>query len=211
VDNPEVARDEEPKGEVFHRFAAIVAESLHIDVEQVTPDSYLGDLGAESLDMVEIAIHAEDKFNISLPEKNILQTAIEVFGPDVLEKDGILTDIGKAMLRRRMPEISPMLQQPTVTVKDINQLFTRVDMWVCLIKRLMEFTPKVCPQCNAALKTAVAMQMRCKQCGAETPVPNGEELNRQWLQEYYEKEYPSLRVSSLGDESTNDSPNATIG
>lgn len=210
MDNLEVFVGDDTAREVFQQFAAIVAESLHIDAERVTPDAYLGNLGAESLDLVEIAIHAEDKFNISLPEKNILQTAIEVFGPSVLEKDGILTDTGKTLLHTRMPELSPLLQS-SLTVKDINQLFGRVDVWVRLIERLMEFTPKICSQCNAALKTSVAMRMRCKQCGAETPVPSGEELNRQWLQEYYEKEYLPLTSSPAPDEATSDRSSATVG
>src|ERR1039457_6383111 len=73
--------------QVFDRFAQIVAHSLSIDVSQVTADTYLSDLGAESLDLIEITMESETQFHIFLPDKSILETAVEVFGPGILEKD----------------------------------------------------------------------------------------------------------------------------
>ena len=68
-----------------------------------TPDVQLTDLGAESLDLIEISMETESQFHIFLPDKSILETAVEVFGPDVLEKDGYLTDAGKRLMLRRLP------------------------------------------------------------------------------------------------------------
>lgn len=191
--------------EVFERFGAIVADSLRIDKSQITPDAYLPDLGAESLDLVEIAISSEEKFHISLPEKNFLQTANEIFGAGILEKDGVLTETGKFLMLRRMPELAPKLDGD-VTVKDVIHSFNRVSSWVRMIERLMEFTPKVCPQCGAPLRTSIALRMRCKQCGTETPIPSGDELNKKWIQEYYEKEYlPQSHATPLGKPADNPS------
>ncbi|MBI2816874.1 MAG: hypothetical protein HYX72_08030 [Acidobacteria bacterium] len=173
--------------EVFQRFVKIVSESLHVDKEQVTADAYLTDLGAESLDLVEIAIHSEEIFNISLPEKNILQTAIEVCGPGVLEQGGVLTGMAKSLLLARMPELDQTLLEREVTVKEVAHSFQRVGTWVRMIEGLMEFTPKICSQCGAVLRTSVALRMKCKQCGAETPIPSGEELNKRWVEEYCER------------------------
>ena len=92
------------ESEVFDKFAQIVARSLRIDVSQVSPDVHLTDLGAESLDLIEISMETESQFHIFLPDKSILDTAVEVFGPDVLEKDGYLTDEGKRLMLRRLPQ-----------------------------------------------------------------------------------------------------------
>ena len=89
--------------EVFDKFAQIVARSLRIDASQVTPEAHLNDLGAESLDLIEITMETESQFHIFLPDKSILETAVEVFGPDILETDGYLTEEGKRLLLCRMP------------------------------------------------------------------------------------------------------------
>ena len=48
-------------------------------------------------------METETAFDVWLPEKSILDTAAEIFGPDILVREGLLTEAGKEMLRRRMP------------------------------------------------------------------------------------------------------------
>jgi len=48
---------------------AIVAKSLNIPVEQLTPQTRLDELGAESLDVIEIVFGLEEKFDITIPLK----------------------------------------------------------------------------------------------------------------------------------------------
>ena len=54
--------------EVFDRFAQVVAKSLRVDVSQVSRDVHLNDLGAESLDLIEITMETETQFHIFLPD-----------------------------------------------------------------------------------------------------------------------------------------------
>ena len=111
------------ESEVFEKFAQIVAKSLRIDAAQVTPDVLLTDLGAESLDLIEITMETESQFHIFLPDKSILETAVEVFGPDVLEKEGYLTDEGKRLLLRRMPAADSGAFAGEVAAKDYSIIF----------------------------------------------------------------------------------------
>lgn len=48
---------------------SIIAKSLNIPVERLTPESRLDELGAESLDVIEIVFGLEEKFDISIPLK----------------------------------------------------------------------------------------------------------------------------------------------
>jgi acyl carrier protein len=48
---------------------SIIAKSLNIPVEQLTPDSRLDELGAESLDVIEIVFGLEEKYDITIPLK----------------------------------------------------------------------------------------------------------------------------------------------
>lgn len=55
--------------EVIDDVRSIIAKSLKIPIERLTPDARLEDLGAESLDVIEIVYGLEEKFDISIPFK----------------------------------------------------------------------------------------------------------------------------------------------
>jgi acyl carrier protein len=48
---------------------AIIAKSLNLPVERLAPDTRLDELGAESLDVIEIVFGLEEKFDITIPLK----------------------------------------------------------------------------------------------------------------------------------------------
>lgn len=175
--------------EIFDKFAQIVARSLRIDASQVIPDTRLTDLGAESLDLIEISMETESQFHIFLPDKSILDTAVEVFGPDVLENAGYLTDEGKRLLLQRMPEADAQSFEGAVSVKDLQQYFLKVNTWVRMIQGLVRYTPSECAACGGAMAASMGFRMKCTRCGEEITLRSGEELNREWVRDYYEREY----------------------
>lgn len=191
--------------DVLERFSRIVAKSLRVEPAKVTQEASLTtDLGAESLDLIEITMETESEFNIWLPEKNILETASDVFGHDVLYKDGFLTEAGKELLKRRMPEADQHLFQGEVSVDDLTTYFLKVKSWVRMVQSLASHTPVICGSCGAALSPIAGFRMKCGQCGAEITLRSGEELNREWVKEYYEKEYvPSVASPAAADATPN--------
>ena len=56
------------KQDTFDRIKAIVVEKLNIDEHTIHPESTLQDLGADSLDMVELMMKMEDEFGVEIPE-----------------------------------------------------------------------------------------------------------------------------------------------
>lgn len=55
---------------VFEKIAAILAEQLDVDENSITPDSLLvEDLGADSLDAIDIVMSVEDEFKIEVPDE----------------------------------------------------------------------------------------------------------------------------------------------
>lgn len=175
--------------EVLEKFSEVVAKSLHIDPSLINPDAYLDDLGAESLDLIEISMETESQFDVWLPEKSILETAAEVFGPGVLEKEGYLTEDGKRLLTRRMPDGDAAAFRGEVAVKDLRHYFMKVSTWIRMIESLQEHTPRVCSACSGAVKASLGLRMKCAACGIEISLRSGEEINREWVQKYYDEEY----------------------
>ncbi len=177
------------ESEILERFARVVSESLRIDAELVTPDAYLSDLGAESLDLLEITMEAEEEFNILIPQKNILQTAQEVFGPGVLMADGKLTEEGAKFLQRRMPELAPDALPAGTSLVEVGHAFGRVGAWVRMIQGLIEFSPRTCPDCGTAFPKAIAGRLKCPQCTKVIDLPSGDDLNRRWVEDYHRAAY----------------------
>jgi acyl carrier protein len=58
--------------EMEGRIRALVAEQLGVDIAEVTQDaSILDDLGADSLDVVELVMSLEDEFDIEVPDEEV--------------------------------------------------------------------------------------------------------------------------------------------
>ncbi|MGN1201788.1 MAG: acyl carrier protein [Eubacterium sp.] len=55
---------------VFEKIKAILAEQLDIDEDSITADSLIvEDLGADSLDAIDIVMSVEDEFGIEVPDE----------------------------------------------------------------------------------------------------------------------------------------------
>ncbi|GAA8930144.1 acyl carrier protein [Helicobacter pylori] len=55
---------------LFEDIQAVIAEQLNVDAAQVTPETeFVKDLGADSLDVVELIMALEEKFGIEIPDE----------------------------------------------------------------------------------------------------------------------------------------------
>ena len=56
---------------IEERVAEVVAEQMGVDKSQITREtSFVNDLGADSLDTVELVMEFEDEFDISIPDED---------------------------------------------------------------------------------------------------------------------------------------------
>lgn len=57
---------------VFEKIAQILADQLDADLESITPETRIAeDLGADSLDVVELLMSIEDEFEVEVPDEEI--------------------------------------------------------------------------------------------------------------------------------------------
>lgn len=115
------------KDEIFDKIRAALVDALGVDEEDVKPEATLvGDLGAESIDFLDIVFRLEKAFGIKIPRG-------ELFPEDVLTdpkyvQDGRVTEVGLAELRKRMPfaNLDNFAENPVV--QDFGNLLTVADM-----------------------------------------------------------------------------------
>ena len=115
------------KEEIFEKIKTCLVEALGVDEDEVTPEATLvGDLGAESIDFLDIVFRLEKTFNIKV-------TRGELFPEDILTnseyvKDGKVTPEGLAQLRQRMPFADLTNFESNPNVKDFGNMLTVQDM-----------------------------------------------------------------------------------
>jgi acyl carrier protein len=115
------------KDEVFKKVQTALVDALGVDEEEVTPDATMvGDLGAESIDFLDIVFRLEKAFNIEIPRS-------ELFPEDILTneeyvKDGMVTDKGVAELKKRMPFADLTKFESNPAVQEFANLLTVSDL-----------------------------------------------------------------------------------
>ena len=97
------------KDEIFTKVQEVLEEALGADEDEITPNASLtGDLGAESIDFLDIVFRLEKAFSTDDAPFKISQG--ELFPENLMDNpdwisDGKCTDSGLAMLRERMSHI----------------------------------------------------------------------------------------------------------
>ncbi len=104
--------------EIFDKVKDTLVEALGLEDEEVTPEATLtGDLGAESIDFLDIVFQLEKAFDIKIPRGELFPDNI-LNNPEFVQ-DGKLTQTGLTQLKERMPhaDFSEFEQNP-----DINKM-----------------------------------------------------------------------------------------
>ena len=104
--------------EVFEKVRDTLVDALGVDDEEVTPEATLtGDLGAESIDFLDIVFRLEKAFDIKIPRGELFPDGI--FNNPEYVQDGKLTPAGLEQLKTSMPhaDFSEFEQDP-----DINKM-----------------------------------------------------------------------------------------
>lgn len=110
--------------EIYAKVSATLVEALNVDEDEIKPGATLqGDLGAESIDFLDIVFRLEREFGIKIPRGELFPDAIFQGDPDFVQ-NGKVTDKGLAELRSRMPfaDLKKFEQNPELSA--ISDLFT---------------------------------------------------------------------------------------
>lgn len=110
--------------EIYTKVSATLVEALNVDEEDIKPTSTLqGDLGAESIDFLDIVFRLEREFGIKIPRGELFPESIFQGDPEFVQ-NGKVTQRGLDELKARMPfaDLSKFEQNPELS--GISDLFT---------------------------------------------------------------------------------------
>ena len=110
--------------EIYANVVRVLAESLYVDKGDLTPAATLqGDLGAESLDLLEIVFRLEREFGIDIPDDELFPRSVFPGNPDFV-REGRVTDSGMGELRSRLPYADLEALDHDRRLSAVSHLFT---------------------------------------------------------------------------------------
>ena len=116
------------RDEIAEKVREALVDALGVDEDEVTPEARIGgDLGAESIDFLDIVFRLEKAFSIKIPRGDLFPD--NILTSDEYVQDDKLTAKGLEELKARMPYADLQEFEKNPTVQDIADLFT-VDMIV---------------------------------------------------------------------------------
>ncbi len=109
--------------EVFVKIQEVLTDALGVDAEEVAPEATLaGDLGAESIDFLDIVFRLEKAFSIKIPKGELFPDDI-LNNPDFVEGDR-MTSSGVEHLKLAMPHADFSAFEADPVVSKMPDLFT---------------------------------------------------------------------------------------
>jgi acyl carrier protein len=110
---------------IFPTVAKTIADALGCELEEVKPDaSLINDLGAESIDFLDLVFRLERAFKVKIPRGKIIEDARGDLPEAEFEQKGVVTEAGLVRLKKFLSEVPADRITTPLKVTDIPRLFT---------------------------------------------------------------------------------------
>ena len=112
------------RDEVFEKVQGVLMDALGVDDDEVTAEATLmGDLGAESIDFLDIVFRLEKAFGIKVPREELFPAESLMNDPELVS-NGRLTDKGLAELKDKVPHTDLTEFEKDPDINKLPDLFT---------------------------------------------------------------------------------------
>ena len=111
------------RDEIYAKVKGVLVDALGVDEDEIKPDSVIkDDLGAESIDFLDIIFRLEKAFGIKIPKGEMMPENL-ANDPAIVQGDRF-TPAGVAELKKRMPHSDFTEFDKDPTVEGMSKLFT---------------------------------------------------------------------------------------
>ncbi len=173
---------------ILEELKKAIVETLRVDESLITPGaSLINDLGAESLDFLDINYRLEQAFGIKMARHFVLEHIEEMFGEGTaIDENGRLTDKAIALLKIRFGDRMSDLK-PGMDMDEIPAMIT-VQSMAQGVMDILNSLPEKCPKCgNSAWQSDDGVKAKCGSCGEGAAFTNGDDLIKEWLTKVQEE------------------------
>ncbi len=126
------------RGEIVTGVIDCIFDVLDIEEENISEDVRLiGDLGADSLDLLDLTFHLEQRFKIKLSVREMENGARAVLGDAPLEVDGVYSPQAITFFGKTMPEVPKEELHDDLTLQEFPLCF-RVTTMVNIVENMLE-------------------------------------------------------------------------
>jgi len=110
--------------QIFKEVQEVLVDALGVDDDEVTAEATLtGDLGAESIDFLDIVFRLEKAFGIKIPREELFPAESLMNNPEFVN-NGKFTDKGLSELRDKIPHTDLSTFQNNPDINKLGDLFT---------------------------------------------------------------------------------------
>ncbi len=121
--------------EILEQLKPLLVEVLGVPPEAIRPESVLvADLGAESIDLLDLSFRIEEKFKVTIEANEIEREAKKRLPGGVYEQNGYLTEEALAEIRAFVPELDQSKLVKGIRKTDLPS-FLNVAFFVHLVAR----------------------------------------------------------------------------
>jgi len=112
------------RDEIFQEVQEVLVDALGVEDDEVTTRATLmGDLGAESIDFLDIVFRLEKSFGIKIPREELFPAENLMSNPEFVN-NGKLTETGLTQLREKMPHTDFASFEQDPDISRLGDLFT---------------------------------------------------------------------------------------
>ena len=112
------------RDEIFQEVKDVLIDALGVDDDEVTAEATLmGDLGAESIDFLDIVFRLEKAFGIKIPREELFPIESMMNNPEFVS-NGKLTEAGLAEMKAKMPHTDLAGFEADPDINKLGNLFT---------------------------------------------------------------------------------------
>jgi acyl carrier protein len=166
-----------------------LAATLRVDADAIDLDaSIVKELGATSIDFLDVNFRLEAAFGIQLATQLMLDHVEEEMGEGTaIDDDDKITEAAAALLRTHLGDLEalkagtyadkiPSLVTPMVLVKSVRVITDEL--------------PEKCTSCGAeAWKSEDGAQVICGACGKPAEYPDGDTMTKRWIHAFEEEHH----------------------
>lgn len=121
------------RDEIFDNVRDVLVDALAVDEDEVKPEATIfGDLGAESIDVLDISFKLEQAFDFKIGQGELFPEGA-MQDPELVQ-EGKVTDKGLVELKQKMPHIDFSVLQDDPRIERVQEVFT-VDALVNFVDR----------------------------------------------------------------------------